>query len=107
MIGFGIAKPQANGKTTSNDVFGGLLISLMSNLITSGVFVPANKMNQEQPAASAVPEYSGMSDRKQAYAGGSATAKANTGNADGTMLTGSLGVNPEDLLLSKKSLLGA
>lgn len=46
---------------------------------------------------------------KQAYGGDIATLRpvANAGDAGGTMLTGPVGVDPDALLLAKKTLLGA
>jgi hypothetical protein len=46
---------------------------------------------------------------KQAYGGDIATLRpvANAGDSGGTMLTGPVGVDPEALLLAKKTLLGA
>lgn len=46
---------------------------------------------------------------KQAYGGDIATLRpvANAGDTGGTMLTGPVGVDPDQLLLAKKTLLGA
>lgn len=46
---------------------------------------------------------------KQAYGGDIATLRpvANAGDSSGTMLTGPTGVDPDALLLAKKTLLGA
>lgn len=59
--------------------------------------------------ATAASPTGGDGANKQAYGGDIATMRpvANAGDAGGTMLTGPVGVDPEALLLAKKTLLGA
>lgn len=60
-------------------------------------------------ATPASPTGGGDGANKQAYGGDIATLRpvANAGDSGGTMLTGPVGVDPETMLLAKKSLLGA
>lgn len=62
-----------------------------------------------KPAAGDGSPTGGDGANKQAYGGDIATLRpvANAGDSGGTMLTGPVGVDPEALLLAKKSLLGA
>lgn len=59
--------------------------------------------------ATAASPTGGDGGNKQAYGGDIATLRpvANAGDSGGTMLTGPVGVDPEAMLLAKKSLLGA
>jgi len=59
--------------------------------------------------ATAASPTGGDGANKQAYGGDIATLRpvANAGDSGGTMLTGPVGVDPEALLLAKKTLLGA
>lgn len=62
-----------------------------------------------KPAAGDGSPTGGDGANKQAYGGDIATLRptANAGDSGGTMLTGPVGVDPEALLLAKKTLLGA